>query len=475
MSHLFVDNSGKHISNNCSSNNSVSLSSDDVEHGQHEYDFMGDILNNRYAVFYKLGSGAYSTVWLAYDIDDNSFCAFKIQYSHDYDEGLGEVNVLRKMTQVPHINQLLDAFITVRLDSQYICMKTEICAGTLYDAIKSASAPPVEVSSGPASIGESVLTLDMIQKITKQVLEGMEAIHSLGIIHADIKPENILLTGHSKNVKEVIAIFTKCDFHRIYQDLRQTYILDKQLNPSNGNHKKKLRKEKGNLYRATLQIIMTAINIDSDCTSQDSTLSLHSTNSSDDGSDDGSEDGSEDGSDDGSSDNEKHYNVIEREYLERCVIKLTDFGTVVVVKDNQYEEIQTRHYRAPEVVLGLKYTPTCDVWSIGCTLYELYTGKMLFNPLKTDALTRDQHHVNDIYNMVGKFDKQMIKKSPRKTEFSKLSLTKVNETPLIDRLAPVAPHDNLLLFVDFLKQSLVVNGNKRPTVAELKKHAFVMQ
>lgn len=38
----------------------------------------------------------------------------------------------------------------------------------------------------------------------------------------------------------------------------------------------------------------------------------------------------------------------------------------------------SRFYRAPEIMLGMPYDYAVDMWSIGCTLSELYTGKFLF-------------------------------------------------------------------------------------------------
>ena len=43
-----------------------------------------------------------------------------------------------------------------------------------------------------------------------------------------------------------------------------------------------------------------------------------------------------------------------------------------------YTYIQSRFYRAPEVLLGLPYESAIDVWSFGCILAELYLGVPIF-------------------------------------------------------------------------------------------------
>lgn len=40
--------------------------------------------------------------------------------------------------------------------------------------------------------------------------------------------------------------------------------------------------------------------------------------------------------------------------------------------------VTTRYYRAPEVILGSKYTEKIDVWSIGCIMAEMISGSTLF-------------------------------------------------------------------------------------------------
>jgi serine/threonine protein kinase len=40
----------------------------------------------------------------------------------------------------------------------------------------------------------------------------------------------------------------------------------------------------------------------------------------------------------------------------------------------------TREYLAPEILLGAPLTPAIDLWSLGCTTFEMLTGACLFHP-----------------------------------------------------------------------------------------------
>ncbi|XP_076325984.1 dual specificity tyrosine-phosphorylation-regulated kinase 4-like isoform X2 [Tachypleus tridentatus] len=59
-------------------------------------------------------------------------------------------------------------------------------------------------------------------------------------------------------------------------------------------------------------------------------------------------------------------------------IKVIDFGSSCFIQQRVYTYIQSRFYRAPEVILGVPYGPAIDMWSLGCILAELYTGFPLF-------------------------------------------------------------------------------------------------
>jgi len=73
----------------------------------------------------------------------------------------------------------------------------------------------------------------------------------------------------------------------------------------------------------------------------------------------------------------------------RSHIKVIDFGSSCLEREKMFKYIQSRFYRAPEVILELDYGPPCDMWSLGCILVELLTGDPLFpGEDETDQLGR---------------------------------------------------------------------------------------
>ncbi|CAH2353080.1 dual specificity protein kinase Yak1p [[Candida] railenensis] len=59
-------------------------------------------------------------------------------------------------------------------------------------------------------------------------------------------------------------------------------------------------------------------------------------------------------------------------------IKVIDFGSACFTRQTTYTYIQSRFYRSPEVILGLPYTESIDMWSLGCIVGELFLGLPMF-------------------------------------------------------------------------------------------------
>ena len=60
-------------------------------------------------------------------------------------------------------------------------------------------------------------------------------------------------------------------------------------------------------------------------------------------------------------------------------ITVIDLGSSCYENERVYTYIQSRFYRSPEVMLGLKYGVEIDMWSLGCILVEMHTGEPIFN------------------------------------------------------------------------------------------------
>ena len=83
-----------------------------------------------------------------------------------------------------------------------------------------------------------------------------------------------------------------------------------------------------------------------------------------------------------------------QQYIENPKILLTDFG-LLQKKNTITRTVQTRYYRSPEIILGLKYDEKIDLWALGCLLYELTTGNIMINVEKSkDILKYDKDLIN---------------------------------------------------------------------------------
>lgn len=103
---------------------------------------------------------------------------------------------------------------------------------------------------------------------------------------------------------------------------------------------------------------------------------------------------------------ETHYKRLPKS----SAIKLIDFGSTTFESQDHSSIVSTRHYRAPEVILGLGWTYPCDIWSVGCILVELCSGEALFQTHE------NLEHLAMMERVLGTFPQHMIKKADRRAE-----------------------------------------------------------
>ncbi|KAG1729189.1 kinase-like domain-containing protein [Suillus paluster] len=81
--------------------------------------------------------------------------------------------------------------------------------------------------------------------------------------------------------------------------------------------------------------------------------------------------------------------------LQSPQIKVIDFGSACHERQTVYTYIQSRFYRSPEVILGIPYTSSIDMWSLGCIAVELFLGLPLFPG------TSEYNQITRIVEMLG--------------------------------------------------------------------------
>ena len=480
-----------------------SFSSDDEYYGDNGEQFRGNIIQNRYALIEKIGYGSYSSVWLVFNIQNNNFYAMKIQNSEDYEEGIEEMKILKKLNEYNNRNiiNLVESFEITNKEvekikikkgkksymkkkiyiNKHVCMVMPLMAGSIYSLIR----------EGKYVNG---LPLHIVKKCLKSLLESVKIVHStIKYCHTDLKPENMLITGISLKVKEIINEYNSYNLVEKAQNKIKETISNKQLNVNDQKYKKKLRNIKNGIYKKIhndiLNNMISLDNNESDTESiTESSEELNSdnkqnkhiklrdedrinSNSSESNLVDKKINEDELSDTDSDSFQNNNYEVIDDDTLENGDIILTDFGSAMKISELD-DELQTRYYRAPEIILNTNITEKIDIWSIGCIVYELFTGNILFDPDKDKKFSRDFHHLYLIEELFGKIPSYLIKNSPRRKEFfnkkNKLRCENINNINLEEE---ITRENNDV--VDFIQKCLVIDPKQRPDISTLLEHNLV--
>ncbi|KAI9319056.1 kinase-like domain-containing protein [Dichotomocladium elegans] len=160
----------------------------------------------------------------------------------------------------------------------------------------------------------------------------------------------------------------------------------------------------------------------------------------------------------------------------KSTIKIIDFGSSCVETERVYTYIQSRFYRAPEVILGMAYGTPIDMWSIGCILAELYTGIPIF-PGESE-----QDQLACIMEILDAPPRYLIDQSSRRKLFFDSeglprpfvsSRGKVRKPG--SKSVPQALRCHDILFVDFIEKCLRWDPTHRMRPNDALRHEWIAQ
>lgn len=407
-------------------------------------DWKNEVFKNKYILLQQLSTGSYASVWLCYAIDSKQYYAMKIPISKCYDVGCKEsanFNIINDLKS-DYIMKKYDSFDHVSDMGKHTCCVLELMGYSIYKVLKT----------------NKFIDFDIVMKCVYCTLKGLVSLHEKHIIHGDVKPENILLVGRTDECNEYI---------------------------------KKLDLEKNIKKNTDIKNIIKKMNILNPCSDSESNESSDSSNSISEHKFETESNISVDIYADYNDDSEYDEDELdERNDNEKIILdkdnfrtKLGDFGISIFPDDKRTCEIQTTYYKSLELLLNNPYNETVDMWALGCCIYELLSGKILFDHLdeKTDC---DRDHIYHIVKKLGVIPTELMESSPNRERFFNTKLTKIkgydkiNFEPLLDDFNEICKKYNLNddvknSFINFTMNLFHYDINKRMTSMDALNHPLM--
>lgn len=166
---------------------------------------------------------------------------------------------------------------------------------------------------------------------------------------------------------------------------------------------------------------------------------------------------------------------------EKITVKIADLGNATWVEHHFTDDIQTRQYRCPEVILGARWGTSADIWSVACIIFELLTGgDYLFDPASGSRYSKDDDHIAQIMELMGEFPKSVAFSGKYSSDFFNRKgelrhIQKLRFWPLGDVLHDkyLLPKEEADMIASFLNPMLRLIPEKRAKASELIHHAWL--
>ncbi|KAK1758295.1 protein kinase dsk1 [Echria macrotheca] len=459
-------------------------SEDYCKGGYHPVTIGEKFKDGKYTVVRKLGWGHFSTVWLSRDNTTGKHVALKVVRSaaHYTETAIDEIKLLNKIVQAnpnhpgrKHVVSLLDSFEHKGPNGTHVCMVFEVLGENLLGLIK--------------KWNHRGIPMPLVKQIVKQVLLGLDYLHrECGIIHTDLKPENVLI--EIGDVEQIVKKVVKSDpnekeNNRNGRRRRRTLITGSQPLPSplnasfnhaalfppasshsslgqmlhegnkskeasprrdkdEGEDKQKQREKTADLLTREV----SGISLDKATTPPSTTGEKRK------------------------ADDMQAYDIIS--------VKIADLGNACWVNHHFTNDIQTRQYRSPEVILGAKWGASTDVWSMAAMVFELITGDYLFDPQSGTKYGKDDDHIAQIIELLGPFPKSLCLSGKwsqeifnRKGELRNIHRLRHWALPDVLREKYHFKEEEAKRISDFLTPMLELMPEKRANAGGMASHAWL--